>query len=310
MEPLFEAAADAVVAGDIATLEQLLRQHPELIHARSGREHHATLLHYIGANGVEDARQKTPPNAIAVTQLLLQAGAEINAEADMYGGSTTLGLVATSIHPLRAGVQQELMELLLTHGAVPDAAVGETNTGGYTRGIVNACLGNGRPAAAEFLANHSARLDLEGAAGIGRLDLVQQLFAEAAPEQLRSGLFWACEYGHTPVVEFLLGTGVEFGANARGETALHWAAFSGNASAVTALLKRHAPVEAQELTWHGTPLGWALYGWRNHSESASGKYYEVVAALVDAGAAVDPQSLAMDEVQADPRMLAALSPRR
>src|SRR3984957_9559754 len=43
----FEAAADAIVSGDIATLDGLLREDPQLIHARSTREHNATLLHYV-----------------------------------------------------------------------------------------------------------------------------------------------------------------------------------------------------------------------------------------------------------------------
>ena len=103
---------DAIVAGDVATLERLLRQNPDLIRARSARKHRATLLHYVGANGVESWRQKTPANAVPVTEILLKAGADVDSVADMYGGSTTLGLVATSIHPLRAGVQDALMEML------------------------------------------------------------------------------------------------------------------------------------------------------------------------------------------------------
>src|ERR1700678_207145 len=48
----FEAAADAIVTGDAKALERLLREDPLLIHARSSREHGATLLHYVSANGV------------------------------------------------------------------------------------------------------------------------------------------------------------------------------------------------------------------------------------------------------------------
>ena len=58
----FEAAADAIVSGDIRTLEKLLEEDPGLISARSRRAHNATLLHYVAANGVESFRQKTPLN--------------------------------------------------------------------------------------------------------------------------------------------------------------------------------------------------------------------------------------------------------
>ncbi|MGI8618939.1 MAG: hypothetical protein ACR2L6_07590 [Gemmatimonadaceae bacterium] len=74
----FEQAVDAVVAGDVPALRAMLQDSPGLVQARSTRRHQATLLHYVGANGVEDARQKTPPNAVEVAKLLLDAGAEVD----------------------------------------------------------------------------------------------------------------------------------------------------------------------------------------------------------------------------------------
>src|SRR6266851_9114937 len=53
---LFEKAADAIISGDIQTLRRLLREQPHLVRARSAREHGATLLHYVSANGVEGYR--------------------------------------------------------------------------------------------------------------------------------------------------------------------------------------------------------------------------------------------------------------
>src|SRR5262245_61254235 len=54
----FERAVEAVVDGDIATLQDLLRQDPELVRARSTRVTHfdppvhgAMLLHYVASNG-------------------------------------------------------------------------------------------------------------------------------------------------------------------------------------------------------------------------------------------------------------------
>src|SRR5712691_9047458 len=114
----FEAAVDAIVGGDLALLARLLGEDPGLVRARSTRPHRATLLHYVAANGVEDERQRTPRNAVEVTRMLLEAGAEVDAEADVYGGGArTLGLVATSIHPAHAGVLVPLIELLLEAGA-------------------------------------------------------------------------------------------------------------------------------------------------------------------------------------------------
>src|SRR5688572_30844857 len=62
----FEAAADAIVNGVMILLSALLREQPRLVHARSTRAHHSTLLHYVSANGVEDFRQKTPKNILEI----------------------------------------------------------------------------------------------------------------------------------------------------------------------------------------------------------------------------------------------------
>ena len=68
--------------------------------ARSARRHRATLFHYVGSNGIEGFRQRAPKNLVAIAAALLDAGADVNATAQMYGDAdTTIGLAATSIHP-------------------------------------------------------------------------------------------------------------------------------------------------------------------------------------------------------------------
>jgi ankyrin repeat protein len=303
----FETAVDAIVAGEDRTLATLLREDPTLVKARSLREHRSTLLHYCSANGVEDYRQRTPENIITMARMLLDAGAEVNAESDAYGGgSTTLMLAATSGHPERVGVQTALMELLLDRGAAID---GRSST-------VNACLRNGREAAAAFLAGKGARLDLEGAAGVGALDRVKEFFAKdgglkapATAQQLADGFGWACEFGRVRVVEFLLQHGVRADTTLRadGVTPLHWAALGGHVEIAKMLLAQGANVNARETSYGGTPVGWALHGFcdgrQTHDEE---RYYQVVNVLVAAGASIG--SL----VSHDRRMMAALlgeSPR-
>src|SRR5262249_31618138 len=153
----FEAAADAIISGDIKKLKRLLRADPKLIKARSTREHRATLLHYVSANGVEGYRQKTPANAVEIAEVLLGAGAEVDAEADVYGGgATTLGLVATSVHPHVAGVQNPLMQKLLDHGA----AIDHQTSAGNRQDAVTGCLANGQGQADVYRAETGARLSL------------------------------------------------------------------------------------------------------------------------------------------------------
>ena len=314
-ESKFELAADAIVNGDLATLERLLRETRGLVRARSARDHRSTLLHYVSANGVEDFRQRTPKNIVEIAKLLVDAGADVNALSDAYGGrSTTLGLTATSWHPEKAGVQLSLMELLIDRGATIDGPHGGS--------AVNACLHNGRGDAARFLAGRGARLDLEGAAGVGRLDIVKSFFRDdgslksaATPEQMKDAFAWACEFGRTDVVDFLLQKGMDAGTSLRhnGQTGLHWAAFGGHAATVKLLLERGAPVNAKDDSFGGTALEWALYAWGKKAEEEAG-HYEVVATLVRAGATLDAEWFTNDEerhraarkMQSNPRMVAAL----
>jgi ankyrin repeat protein len=219
---------------------------------------------------VEDFRQKSPSDAVAVANMLLEARAEVDALADIYGKSTTLGLVATSIHPRRAGVQIALMETLLEHGAAMD-------------GIVVPALHNGRKEAAEFLARRGAKLDLEGAAGVGRLDLVQQFVEQGATKAaMELGFLWACEYGRTDVVEYLLAKGVDIDTQANtGMTGLHWAIVGGDLEIIKLLVARGARLDILN-RYGGTALGQALWS-AEHGESDS-DYQSVINLLLGHGA--------------------------
>ena len=67
--------------------------------------------------------------------------------------------------------------------------------------------------------------------------------------------------------------------NDRGETALHWAAFHGNAQVVTELLQYGGDVTLHDLAFDATPLGWARYGADNSWLRESGDYPAVISAL-------------------------------
>src|SRR5262249_35818779 len=186
------------------------------------------------------------------------------------------------------------------------------------------CLPNGRGEAAEFFASHGARLDLEGAAGVGRLDVVKSFFnndgslkSTATQQQLKDGFAWACEFGRTSVVEFLLQKSIDVDTKLKhdGQTGLHWAAAGGHVDTVKLLLLRGAQVDVKDENFSKTPLGWALYGWGASGSSGRADYYEVVALLSQAGAKLDPEWYEDNEVhrrgveekmRSDPRMLAAL----
>lgn len=279
----FEQAADAIVTGDADRLAQMLKEHPDLAFARSTRAHAATLLHYLGANGVEEYRQKSPRNAVRIAKMLLEAGAEVNAIADIYGKITTLGLVASSIHPKQAGVQIPLLQTLLDYGALIDGVPGVGSP-------LIAALHNGRKEAAEFLAGHGARLDLEGAAGVGRLDIVKSLNQNVPRAQIALGFLWACEYGRISVIDFLLTQDIDLRAGGNtGLSGLHWAVVGGQMEAIQLLLERGAPLEAVN-KYGGTALGQAIWCVINGDPAAD--YFQVIELLLRAGAQIDEDSRA------------------
>jgi len=284
----FEGAAEAIIKGDLKKLKRLLSADPKLVHARSTREHGATLLHYVSANGVEGYRQKTPQNIVEITELLLNEGAEVDAEADVYGGgATTLGLVATSIHPAHAGVQNPLMQSLLDHGAEID----HKTAGGNRQHSVIAALNNGRGAAAVYLAERGARLDLQSAAGVGRLDVVKSYFnedgtrkAKTSQKQVQSAFMYAIGWGRTNVVEFLLDKGVDLtDGGSDGQTPLHWAAIGGRLDSVKLLLKFNPPLESRNM-YGGTVLGQTMWSAAHGGDPKV--YAEIIDTLIAAGAKV------------------------
>lgn len=277
----FEQAADAVVNGDIQGLEGLLKGDRDLVHQQSLRSHKATLLVYTGANGVEGWRQKTPANAAAIARLLLDAGAAVDAWGAMYGGTSTLGLVATSVHPVLRSVLEELMEVLIRHGADPNHAVSP----GYTDGLlILACIHNGRYEPIHYLARHGAKVDFEAACALGDMGKVQALFGDAPPGKKAIGLTWACQYGHTAVVDFLLGQGLPVNAAINGTTPLLAAAFEGQLELVKKLLSLGADMEATN-NYGGSALGQTLWCLYNHPKPA---HLALMELFISRGAKIQP----------------------
>jgi ankyrin repeat protein len=267
----FESAVEGVVAGDEPELRRLLRESPALVRARSTRRphfeapvHRATLLHYVAANGVERSRQKTPKNAVAIATILLDAGAEVDALASMYGGeATTMNMLVSSDHPALAGVEVGLVETLLDHGAAADGPAASAWTPLFT------ALAFGQSEAAEVLARRGARVDtLAAAAGLGRRDLAAALLPAAAAEERHRALALAAQHGHSEIVRMLLDTGEDPNrynppGNHAHSTPLHQAALGGHLAAVQLLVDRGARLDRRDKVHQGTPLGWAEHGGRN-----------------------------------------------
>jgi hypothetical protein len=219
---LFERAAHAVAFGDLATLRELLDDEPALVHARSPRKHRATLLHYCAANGTESPRQRTPPNAPEVAELLLERGADPDATCKMYRGpDTTMGLLLTSAIPRAAKLDGELVRALARGGAR------------VTRDDLAAAILYDMPlSVAALVAAGVAADDILLAAGANQLDRLRDLL----------------DGGADPNTRF-----------ADGITALHAAAAMGHLDAIRLLLERGADRTLRDHRWDNTPAGWAAH---------------------------------------------------
>ena len=243
----FEATAEAVVSGDERALEATLVEDPGLARARSVRRHHATLLHYLAANGVEQDRQRTPPNAVAIATRLLDAGADPDALADMYGHRcTTLSLLVSSSPPADAGLQLALAELLLDRGASlhgPGTA--------WPSAVVTALTFGFSDTARALSRRGGPVTDLVEAAGLGEAEQVERLLPESDARARHAALALAAQQGHAEAVRVLPEAGEDpnrfnpdgFHAHA---TPLHHAAGGDHVEVVRLLADRGARLDVRD----------------------------------------------------------------
>jgi hypothetical protein len=95
-----------------------------------------------------------------------------------------------------------------------------------------------------------------------------------------------------------------------GATALHWAAHLGLDRLVAGLITADADVNLKDTRYDSPPLGWALHGRFNPPAGGRGRHPEVIALLIGARAAVDPEWLADDRIRADVEVWSALTAGR
>jgi len=273
--PAFARAVRAIIGGDAAALRAELAADPALPHARSASRHRATLLHYVAANGIEDALQTSVPGADAIAQILLAAGAVVDATCDAYEGRfpTTLALVVSSGPPARAGVSARLVHVLCDAGAAVDGLDGD-------RLPLSTALLFGRIECVGALIACGARLDnpVFAAAG-GRLDWLRRwldrdpgLAVAPCPSfpldddrdvVADQALVFASLCGQLEAVRLLLDRGARIDAIPPGShwtaTALHAAAGQGQRAVVELLVARGADPSIEDARYHATPLGWARH---------------------------------------------------
>lgn len=198
-DPLAVAAVEAIHAGDLPRLTQLLAEHPDLATARLGDDDPGgmsrTLLH------VATDWPGHFPNGAATVAVLAEAGADANAR---FRGPHT----ETPLHWAASSDDVEVLDALLDAGADIEAP--------------GAVLGGGPPLAdatgfaqwqaAHRLVERGAHTTLSDAATLGLMDRLVGYFAGAAapsPAEITRGFWGACHGGQPSSAAYLLDRGAE-----------------------------------------------------------------------------------------------------
>jgi len=304
------ATVDAHAAARLGmrgTLETLLAERPELVHARGGDGQ--TPLHFA--------------STVDIAQLLLERGADFDAR-DIDHESTPAQYMVRE--------RQEVARFLVARGCRTDilmaAALGDLalvrrhldaepacirmrvseayfpkqdpRSGGT---IYTWTLGSDKTAHAvarefghsdvssELVARSPAMLQLVVLGEAGDEAAVNQLLSRepslvsSLSENERASLAHAARNNDTRAVRVMLSAG--WPVDVRGQhaaTPLHWAAWHGNVEMVRELLRRDAPVDVKGDEYDGTPLHWAIYGSVHGWHCRTGDYAGTVETLIAAGA--------------------------
>jgi len=208
---------------------------------------------------------------------------------------------------VRSAGSAELVELLLAHGADPDAP------GPDGRSPYRLAVSLGRTDLAEVLRRNGAggeatvherflsaclRADSHEAQRLLREHpgLIDQLTeAEQGAAVVR-----AAERGSTASVGLMLDLGFPVGARGgdHGSTALHSAAYAGSAETVRFLLDRGADIEARDTSWDSSPLDWAAVGSGERPKlNPRPDWVATVRALIEAGASREGITMSPDDLK-------------
>jgi ankyrin repeat protein len=273
----FARAYRAIEAHDLEALRAALDRFPDLVAARGTNGN--DLLGMAGATGDE-----------RLTALLLERGAD-PASANAHGW--------TPLHQAAYSGQSSLARTLLDAGARPDlSARGD----GGTPLII--ALFWGHRSVAELLAEQGVHpRNLRAAAGLGRVELIDELVGTAAAgahrgfyrphsgfpawtpgddpqEALDEALAWAARNDRVEALDALLAHGARLDADVYQGSALAWAAATGRVAAIERLLALGAD-----------PDGRSRFGGPGHGVgtvplhlAAQSGHLDAIRTLLDAGA--------------------------
>jgi ankyrin repeat protein len=195
-DPLAIAGAAAIHTGDLATIERLLAENPDLVNVQiiGRRGGYRTPLHVVA---------DWPgyfPNGPAMVRLLLAHGADPN------GGTAGFGSQETPLHWAASSDDVDVAEALIDGGAEIEAPGGSI-AGGTP---LDNAVGYGCWRVARLLVQRGARVDkLWHAAALGMLARTDELLQDASHEEINNAFWQACAGGQRRAAELLLAHGAE-----------------------------------------------------------------------------------------------------
>lgn len=264
MDKKFHPAMKAIKVGDVEGLREMVREDPSLATSRSTRSH-PTLLQCLALDA------KDQPNARAMAEVLIEAGAELNEPL----------VAAASIG------NRPVAELLIERGAAIDG------TGGWSP-LEEALYWNNQDVVALLLERGAKVQNLRTAAALGRTDQIESFFNADGSLKLEAGkidwpfggnqsvahrvnewsqdrqgivnnaFVYACMHGHIDAAHLLLDKGAEVNTVPGGfdyaGTGLHYAALNGHRAMVQFLLDHGADKNVKDTKVGSTAAGWAEHG--------------------------------------------------
>jgi hypothetical protein len=282
LDSLFHEAVTAIDAGDLATLERLIAEHPILLSERLEapgswlRDKVGDALNRFFAKpyllwfvAEDPVRNGTlPKNVAQLTRLIIEAAQREHVASLQEQLDYALQLVSWSWIARQCGVQIELIDALVDAGASPH--------GNPENALVNANF-----EAAEHLVERGATLTLATALSLGRWDDVARLAPASKPKEKQFGFVLAALNGKPDALRRMLEFGVDVNKPSENlyshGTPLHHAVCSGSREAVEVLVDAGANLNAVDTAWSGTPLGWAEHYVSIHKRDARAKAYAEIA---------------------------------
>jgi len=282
LDALFRDAVTAIDAGDIATLEKLLQQHPELVRERltapgerlrsqigkalDGFFKDPYLLWFVTEDAVRTGQLST--NVGAVTRIIIRAAKRAAVPDLQHQLDSTFHFAVCSPIGRDNGRQLELLDVLIDEGASMEG------------GPVQAFICHNE-AAARHLVSRGARLTLPAALCLGMWDAVAALAPQATAEDRQVALGLAAFNGKAEALSRLLPLGVDLDAFTSGfyshATPLHHAVWSGSLDAVKVLVEAGARLTTRDTAEDATPLGWAEYATSLPAAGREGKQFGEIA---------------------------------